>query len=119
MIDNKSKQPENKTISLKKTLWIFIERVKEERKKKNITQFQLAESAGVSLDMIKRLETGDNSVKVEVAYKIAEVLSVPLDSLFLFQQKDLSEAEIIERIHAAKELLQLLLEQYTEKLNKK
>lgn len=113
-MNNLLKQPDNKKrISLAKILWTFRERVKEERKKGNITQSQLAESADVSLDIIKRLETG-KSVKVEVAYKIAEALRVPFESLFP-QQDLLSDEELIERIRAAQNTLQLLIEKLQKK----
>ena len=96
-----------------KILWTFKERVKEERKKNNITQAELAESTKVSIDTIKRIESGQG-VKLDIAYKIAEILNVPLESL-LPQQEYMSDDELIARIHAAQQTLQLLL----EKLHKK
>ena len=98
--------------SSQKILWIFGERVKEERKKNSITQEELAEYTGVSVDTVKRIENGKGA-KLDVAYNIAAALRVPLESL-LPQQELLSEDEIVRRINAAKQTLELL-----EKLHKK
>ena len=95
-----------------KVYWIFKQRVKEERKKNNMTQEQLAEYTGVSIDTIKRIENGQG-VKLDVAYNVAEALEVSLESL-LPQQKCLSKDDLIQQIQAAQQTLQLLL----EKLNK-
>ena len=86
-----------------KILWIFSERVKEERKKNNITQAQLAEYTGVSTDTIKRVENGQG-VKLDVAYNIAVALGVPLESL-LPQQDCMSNDDLIKKIQ---ELLERL-----------
>jgi len=101
-----------------KILTTFGKRVKEERQKNGMTQEELAEYVCVSDDTIKRIENG-KSVKLDIAYNIAEALHVPLGSLLPRQDLSSSEDEIIEKIHAAQETLQLLLEQYKEKINKK
>lgn len=118
---NKSKQPDDKIITLTsfdEIMTTFSKRVKEERKKKGISQERLAEDVGVSDDTIKRIESG-KGVKLDIAYNIAEVLHIPIESLLPRQDLLLSEDEIIEKIRAAQDTLQLLLEQYKEKLIKK
>ena len=89
-------------------MWTFSERVREERKKNSMSQDQLAEYAGVSTDTIKRIENG-KGVKLDVAYTIAAELRVPLESL-LPPQDFLTEDEIVNRIHAAQNALELLLD---------
>ena len=95
-----------------KISWIFQQRVKEERRKNCITQEQLAESIGVSIDTIKRIENGKGA-KLDVAYNIAAALRVPLESL-LPQQKYLSNDSLTQGIHNIKQISESLL----EKLNK-
>lgn len=89
-----------------KILEVFGIRVKKERNKKKITQEELAESVGVSDDTIKRIESG-KGVKLEVAFNIAEVLCIPIQSLL--PQQDISKDELTQRIMEAQETLQLLL----------
>ena len=105
-------QPKNMPIRSEKILWIFSERVKEERKKNNITQEQLAAYIGVSTDTIKRIENG-KGVKLDVAYMIAAALRVPFESL-LPKQDFLPKDELAKKIHDAQDTLQLLLEKIHE-----
>lgn len=58
----------------------FGKRVKEERKRRDITQEQLAEYVGVSDDTIKRIEKGQ-SVKLDVAFNLALILRIPIQLL--------------------------------------
>ncbi|WP_147539016.1 helix-turn-helix transcriptional regulator [Anaerotruncus rubiinfantis] len=58
----------------------FGRRVRKERRRLDITQEQLAEYVNVSDDTIKRIEKGQ-SVKLDVAFNIALVLGVPVQSL--------------------------------------
>ena len=66
---------------------IFGKRVKQERTRQGISQESLAEIAGVSLDIIKRVESGMGA-KIEAAYYIAVALNVPLQALFPIQEAD-------------------------------
>lgn len=119
MIDNTSKQPDNKTIELipiETILKTFGNRVKEERNKKRITQAQLAEYINVSDDTIKRLERG-NGVKLDVAYHVATVLEIPIQSL-LPPQNMQSEHKLIERFYDARDTLEIILAEYEEKIQK-
>jgi len=95
-----------------KILWTFGERVKEERKKNSVTQEELAEYTGVSVDTVKRIENG-KGVKLDVAYNIAAALRVPLESL-LPQQEWLSGDEIVGRIQVAQQTLELLEKLHTK-----
>lgn len=62
----------------------FGRRVKEERKRRNMTQEQLAEYVNVSDDTIKRIEKGQ-SVKLDVAFNIALILRIPIQLLLPVQ----------------------------------
>lgn len=56
--------------------------VQRERKKKGITQEQLAELTGVSWSAISRFETGQNMLSVEKILKIVETLDVGIETIF-------------------------------------
>ena len=82
--NTRSKAPNyNKTANTNGTVReVFSRRMKEERIKKGLTQQQLADITITSLDTIKRYESGKSKgLRLEVAYEIARVLNVSLDSL--------------------------------------
>lgn len=58
------------------------ERIQEARKKKNLTQDQLAEIIGVSTRYIGFIEQGQRSPSIKTADKIARVLNIKLSQLF-------------------------------------
>lgn len=58
-------------------------RIEELRKKKGLTQEQLAEKAGLHRAYFWDIENGRN-ISVKTAYKIARALGVPLSELFDF-----------------------------------
>ena len=61
---------------------IFAERLKDTRKKHNISARELAEVVGINKSTIHRYETGDfQSIKNSVLEKIAEYLNVNPDYL--------------------------------------
>ncbi len=55
-----------------------------ERKKKNLSQEQLAESAGINMRSISMIENGLTNMKFLTLYKIAEALSVEVKDLVDF-----------------------------------
>ena len=55
--------------------------VQRERKKKGITQEQLAEYTGISWSAISRFETGQSMLSVERILKIAAVLDIGIESI--------------------------------------
>ena len=57
------------------------------RKKKGLTQQQMAEAAGIHLTQIKRYESGASQPSLEALKKIAVALSVTTDSL-LFEETE-------------------------------
>ena len=56
--------------------------VKEYRKKKKITQVQLAETVEVSRQSIYAIETGKSEPSLELAFKLSIALDVDIKKLF-------------------------------------
>lgn len=56
--------------------------LKEARKKKKMTQQELADKVGVSRQQISNVENGRNELSVDLAKKIAVVLGIEWHSLF-------------------------------------
>lgn len=57
-------------------------KLKEVRESKNLTQQQLAEKSGVSVQMIRVVEQGRGSLEVVKANKLAKALRVSKNGLF-------------------------------------
>ncbi len=62
--------------------------LKIERRKKDLTQVQLAELVAVSRQTIISIESGRYIPSVLLALKIAKVLKVHAENLFLVEQTD-------------------------------
>lgn len=90
-----------------KVLEVFGRRIKEERKKRNITQEQIAEYVGVSDDTVKRIESGC-CAKLDVAFNIAECLCVPISSLL--PPQDIPGENVEEKLETIENALQVILE---------
>ena len=68
------------------------DRIRDIRKRRGLTQRALAESSGVSLSLIKKLEQGDyGDVRLETLHKLAVTLRVPTTALAT--QPDAEEPE--------------------------
>ncbi len=80
---------------MKDIKYIIADNVKLYRKKQNLTQFELAEKAELSVDSIKRIEHGSRTMSLENFMRIADALAVPL--LYLMYE-DLNQIPITERI---------------------
>lgn len=61
---------------------IFTERLKEQRKKNNLTQKKLADILGVSQGSYANWENGKREPSFENLIKLADLLEVSLDWLF-------------------------------------
>lgn len=59
----------------------FQERLKRLRDKRDLTQEQTAERAGIPLRRYQRIEDGDSGAKLEVAIKLAQALDTTVDYL--------------------------------------
>lgn len=83
-------------IHQKNTLKLFGERVKELRKKNNITQEKLAELVGIEQQQICRIENGGCFTTIETLEKMAKSLNVPIESLFNFSHHQDTDAILIK-----------------------
>jgi len=81
--------------------------IKEIRKRKNITQVELAKRLGISQGAIQKLEAGERGLDLEWIEKISKALDVkPWELLPKDMQPDISpdEMEIIRAVRKAKEV---------------
>lgn len=79
--------------------------IKEIRKRKNITQVELAKRLGISQGAIQKLETGERGLDLEWIEKISKALNVkPWELLPKDMQPDISpdEMEIIRAVRKSK-----------------
>ena len=79
---------------MKDIKYIIADNVKLYRKKQNLTQFELAEKAELSVDSIKRIEHGSRTMSLENFMRIADALDVPLSFLVY---ENLNKIPITER----------------------
>lgn len=65
----------------------FGARIKEIREIKNLSQEQLAEKIDMESRHLSRIETGKSFTTIENIEKIANVLNVEIEELFIFKHK--------------------------------
>ena len=68
-----------------------MNKLKEKRMQRKLSQFQLAKESGVSLRMLQKYEQGDRDIKkaqAETVYKLAKALNCKMEELIDIQ-KDL------------------------------
>lgn len=79
-------------IYLKKIDYTAVGRkIREQRKKLNITQEQLAEMCEVSPSYIGHIERGSRNLSMNTAVQLCSVLGIGLDYLFLESAENTSE----------------------------
>lgn len=78
-------------------------RIREIRKERNLTQEQLAELADISVDFLSLVETGRNSMKVQILARIATVLNISADYLIYGNAPYKENAKINSMISAVPE----------------
>lgn len=69
----------------------FASRLKEQRLRMNFTQAELANILGVTKSAIGNYETGLNSPKAEILFKVFEVLKCDANYLFQDEMADMHE----------------------------
>ena len=82
--------------------------IKEIRKRKHITQVELAQKLGISQGAIQKLETGERGLDLDWIEKISKALNVkPWELLPKDMQPDISpdEMEIIRAVRKSKEVV--------------
>jgi transcriptional regulator with XRE-family HTH domain len=74
-------------------------RLREARKRRGLTQRELADRAGVSVSLIRKLEQGnyDNGVRLETVRKMAVVLGVPTSALAFSSKPPPPDQESVTR----------------------
>ena len=56
------------------------------RKEKGFSQMQLADKIDISRTHMSRIENSDSSVSLDVIFRIADTLSIPVYKLFEFRE---------------------------------
>lgn len=82
-----------------------MNRIKEIRKRRGITQLELAEKLGITQSGVQKLESGRNDLTTKMMRKLAEVLDVePWELLPKDMQPNISpeEQEILRTIRKVK-----------------
>ncbi|WP_337970310.1 helix-turn-helix domain-containing protein [Virgibacillus salexigens] len=88
-----------------KELTVFVgERIKEERKKKGLTQKELGEKIGVKHNTISSYEKGTNAPEQNAIFKIARALNVKVDDLFPSNSQANSTDDLQRALEMAKEM---------------
>ena len=81
------------------------ERIGQLKKKKGMSQLDLAGATGISRDAISKYERGEVVPSVEYAKRIADVFGVSLDYLVGGEEKeDILDKETLERIKSVQQL---------------
>jgi len=65
----------------------FGKRLRKFRRNKDLTQEQLAELVGISVDFVSNMERGINGPSFETLQKLAEALEVPAVEFFRFPEQ--------------------------------
>ncbi|WP_138206390.1 helix-turn-helix domain-containing protein [Haloimpatiens lingqiaonensis] len=65
----------------------MVIKIKELRKKKNISQYKLAELMGLNQSQISKIENDKRNLKANELKKISEILEVPVTELFFSEEK--------------------------------
>lgn len=73
-------------------------RVQALRRQRGLTQEQLAEAIGRSVDTISNIETGRLSTRIDTALKLATVLGTTLAQLFEFDEHTISPTDRNHRV---------------------
>lgn len=90
------------------------QRIKEIRKKKGMTQEQLAEIVGIGTSNISYIETGKFAPSIENFERIVEALEVEPYELYCFSSKSLDEMkkELIDALDNDEKFLKLVYKFY-------
>lgn len=82
-------------------------RIQALRLQRGLTQEQLAEAVGRSVDTVSNIETGRLGTRIDTASKLAAVLGTTLAELFQFDERAVSPSDRNRRV-AIDRLVQLL-----------
>ena len=77
-------------------------KIREYRKKKQLTQEELATLVGIEIPSLSNIENGKNYPNSETIEKIAKGLNVEIFELYIFEHlKDFDEEKMLEEINSA------------------
>ena len=83
--------------------FIIWNRIKQLRKNRKMTRWDLALKSGVSTNYIQQIEYGlDNGVSDEIKKKIAVALEVPVNAIFPVRVQGMTVIKTGEKLKAAK-----------------
>lgn len=83
------------------------DRIREVRKRRGLTQRELARSSGVSVSLIRKLEQDDyGDVRLETAHRLAVVLRVPTSALITGPDARDPDRESVEHLDAVRRALE-------------
>lgn len=68
----------------KEGLKLLGQRIREARKQKNMSQEDLADSSGLALSQIGRMERGDINATLSSVFSISRALEIEVSTLFTF-----------------------------------
>ncbi len=88
---------------------LFGMRVQALRRRRGLTQEELAEAIGKSVDTISNIERGFSSTRIETAQAIADMVEVTLAELFEFEKHANNRDR--ERRKAIEQIIDMLSEQ--------
>lgn len=75
------------------------ENIRKLRRKRELTQAELAEKSTVSYSMVCKLESGEQkNPSLETLKKIASALKVPVAEIFYFSLSDVPTSELLAEI---------------------
>ncbi len=75
-------------------------KIKELRTLQNLTQFELAEKANLSISLISKIEIQEENIKINTLKKIAKALNTNIESLLKKEDKhSLNEEVIINKLN--------------------
>lgn len=108
---------------MKDIKYIIADNVKIYRKKKSLTQMELAEKADLSVESIKRIENGKRTMSLDNFLRLSNALGVSLPLLLYEQEDKITETERIHQIlkeksREQKEYLLHMLDQMSKGLDK-
>ena len=89
-------------------------RISDRRKRARITQEQLAEKMGVSVQMVSNLERGNKAIRIDNLVRLCEILEVSTDYILTgthFQTNTQSAYEKLARLSAVDfQMIELMID---------
>lgn len=77
-------------------------RIREERKRRKLTQKELADKVGVAHNTVSSYENGTNAPEQNMIFKIATALDIKVDDLFPSREYHPQEEKFLDRIESLK-----------------